>query len=135
MCCVGVLIYHIMDDVLWCGKVAKIIYFMASFCIPEFFLLSGYLLGIKNELQIEYIEKKVVEILEKLVGLVIFWCTVHYIRTTEIYDILDNIVFGISDRGILPVSWFLFSYCFVMIIEYPLWFLKHKQGVLLPQFG
>lgn len=57
---------------------------------------------------------------------------VHYIRTTEIYNLLDNFVLGISDRGILPVAWFLFSYCFLMIAGYPLWCIeKEKRGGML----
>lgn len=134
MYCIGVLIYHIMDDVLWCGQTAKAIYFGASFCVPGFFLLSGYLLGMKNDFSMEYAEKKVVGIMAKLFGWVIFWSLLHYIRTMEIYNLLDNFVLGISAGGILPVAWFLFTYCFLIIVGYPLWHIQRKSnggGVLM----
>lgn len=128
LCCIGVLIYHIMDDVLGKpgGGGSKAIYFAASFCVPGFFLLSGYLLGIKRELSIEYIEVKVCQIIKKLFGWIIFWSVVHYLRTEEIYNLWDNMTAGISGRGILPVAWFLFTYCFLMVLGYPLWHLMKK---------
>lgn len=131
MCCLGVLVYHVMDDVLWCGKCAKIIYFGASFCVPGFFFLSGYLIGTKNDLNIEYIEKKIFGIIAKLFGWVIFWNVIHYIRTNETFDAVDHFVLGLTGNGgVLAVSWFLFTYSVLLIVvAYPLWYIeKHKNG-------
>lgn len=52
MCCLGVLDYHIVGAYLngtnvCSGGGGQALYFLAAFCVPGFFLLSGYLLGQK----------------------------------------------------------------------------------------
>lgn len=125
MCCIGVLCYHVMDDVPGTFEEgmgdAKVIYFGASFCVLGFFLLSGYLLLEKPEISLSYIENKIFCTMSKLFGWVVFWTIIHYIKAEEMYDVWDNFVAGISSEGILPVSWFLFTYCILMIIGYPLY--------------
>ncbi len=125
-CCIGVLNYHTVDDVLG-SPGAGFIYFASSFCIPGFFLMSGYLLGSKSELSPEYIETKVKTTLTKLIGWVIFWVAVRFIRTGELIDLWGNITSGAVQAGILPVTWFLFTYCMLLIISYPLKALLNKN--------
>lgn len=51
MCCFGVLDYHIIGAFLNGNNscsVGQILYFTASFCVPGFFVLSGFLLGEKG---------------------------------------------------------------------------------------
>lgn len=122
-CCLGVLTYHIMDDLIDTPyeTVSKPIYFAASFCVPGFFLLSGYLCGIREELSKEYIESKIITIMKKLFGWIIFWSVIKYIHTKELLDIWWNLTAGMLSDGILPVAWFLFTYCFLMLLAYPLW--------------
>lgn len=54
-CCLGVIIYHVVDDIfLYQGTgwgIASVFYFGAAYCIPGFFLLSGYLIGKKIRFQ------------------------------------------------------------------------------------
>lgn len=135
MCCTGVLCYHVMDDLpktfsIGWGGYAKIIYFGVSFCVPGFFILSGYLYRDKTELSISYIERKIINIMLKLFGWIVFWAAVHYIKTEEIYDLWENFVAGAAGKGILPVSWFLFTYCFLMIAGYPLYYFCRKYPVV-----
>lgn len=119
MCCIGVLNFHIVDDVLGIGgRLGYIIFFMSSFCINGFFLLSGYLLGKKENLDFLYIESKIFNIMIKLFGWIVFWVIAHYIRTGELYGLWDHFMAGISSAGILPVSWFLFTYCGLLILSY-----------------
>lgn len=135
LCCIGVLDYHIMGAALsgagggiaWYGK---ILYYLAAFCVPGFFLLSGYFLGEREELQIGYVENKVAGIMTKLFGWIVFWTAVHYIRTGEIYDLWENLTAGAQSGGILPIAWFLFTYCFLMLSGYPLYYLRRKCGIL-----
>ena len=54
LCCIGVLNYHVVDDVIIIlqsaggagesigGKLAYLLYYASSFCVPGFFLLAGY---------------------------------------------------------------------------------------------
>src|SRR5699024_8524712 len=96
LCCIGVLNYHIMDDVINIeGGVAKFLYFGGAFCIPGFFMLSGYLIEEKRILSIEYCESKIKNILCKLFGWIIFWTVIHFLWTGEIYDLWDQLVAGI----------------------------------------
>lgn len=133
LCCIGVLTYHIMDDVV--GKpgeeLAKALYFAASYCVPGFFLLSGYLLGIKEKLPVEYSEEKIAGIIKKLLAWTIFWIVIHFLHTGEIYDLWENFIAGANGRGgILPVAWFLFTYCLLMLLGYPLWHFMKKHPYL-----
>lgn len=130
-CCIGVLDYHIVDDILGLGGIfAKAIYFAASFCVPGFFLMSGYLLAKKEDLTIGYIENKVTGIMSKLIAWIIFWIAVHFIRTGEMYDLWENITAGITGGGVLPVAWFLFTYSLLLIIGYPAWKLLKRSKCL-----
>lgn len=128
LCCIGVLTYHIMDDVLGKsdGGGAYFLYFAASYCVPGFFLLAGFLLGRHQTITIEYIENKITGTMKKLFGWVIFWSVLHFLRTGEIYDLWGQLTAGIASSGILPVSWFLFTYCLLMFFGYPLWHLKNR---------
>ena len=114
MCCIGVLDYHVMGAALSGagGGIAyygKILYYLAAFCVPGFFLLSGYFLGERDELKMRYVETKVAGIMAKLFGWIIFWIVVHFIRTGEVFDLWEN-----------------FTYCFLLILGYPLYHLRKK---------
>lgn len=125
MCCLGVLDYHIVDDILGVGGGStKAVYYLASFCVPGFFLLSGYLLGCKESLSIEYCEHKVKETAVKYFGWIIFWTVVHFARTGEVWNIWDHALAGAAAGGILPVAWFLFTYCILILLSYPLFYFK-----------
>lgn len=53
-CCIGVLVYHVFDDLLYLqNPVSDTIYYMAAYCVPGFFLLSGFLLSQKQSMPIE----------------------------------------------------------------------------------
>ena len=101
MCCIGVLDYHVMGAALSGagGGIAyygKILYYLAAFCVPGFFLLSGYFLGERDELKMRYVETKVAGIMAKLFGWIIFWTVVHFIRTGEVFDLWENFTQGAS---------------------------------------
>lgn len=127
-CCLGVLIFHVFYELLPAGGVpAKVMYYGASFCVPGFFVLGGYLLSKRKELTVEYLEKKILSLALKLFGWVAFWCLVYFAMTGELPNIVEQYFLGISSNGILPVSWFLFAYIVLLILSYPLYFgLKHK---------
>ena len=130
LCCIGVLIYHIVDDVLVKSQYAVPVYFAASFCVPGFFLLSGYLLGMKDEVSLEYCENKIIDTLKKLFLWIVFWTIVHFMLTGEIMDLWENLSYGMASQGVLPVSWFLFTYVFILIFAYPLHILLKKYPVI-----
>ena len=96
--------------------------------MPGFFLLSGYLVACKSNYTIEYYENRVRMIALKLFGWVIFWSVVHFIRTAEITDVWNNFLSGAVAGGILPVAWFLFTYMILLIVAYPLIYVKKKAN-------
>ncbi len=118
LCCIGVLIYHIADDNLD-NKWTKLLYFSAGFCIPGFFLLSGYLIGIKENLTKEYCEKKIQQNIKKLTGYIIFWTILYFIWYGQYYNFIDEIEKSALSDGILPVGWFLFTWFLLLIFSYP----------------
>ncbi len=130
LCCVGVLNYHVMDDVLGKGGVAYFLYFAASYCVPGFFLLSGFLLGSRSNVTVDYIENKIIGTMKKLFAWIVLWSILHFIKTGEIYDLWKQLLAGLASDGILPVSWFLFTYSFLLFLGYPLWYLKNKYRKL-----
>ena len=111
------------------GGVCEAIYFSASYCIPGFFLLSGYLFGNNKKISMQYIENKIIRIMTKLFGWIIFWTVIHYINSGELYNLWEQFIAGVSCNGILPVSWFLFTYCIVLIAGYPLYYLYNKYPI------
>lgn len=104
--------------------------------MPGFFLLSGFLFGSRETLTAEYVELRVCGIFKKLFSWIVFWSAVHYIRTGEMHDLWGNLTAGASAGGILPVSWFLFTYCLLILTGYPLWyfFKRNKQIFCLLSF-
>lgn len=130
LCCIGVLSYHVIDDVLGIGANAKVIYFAASYCVPGFFLLSGFLVGSKEEIHIQYFENKILDTVKKWFCWVVFWVVVHFICTGELLDVWSNFTQSVISVGIEPVAWFLFSYCIVMILAYPIYCFMRKWGGL-----
>ncbi len=127
LCCVGVLIYHSVDDVLGV-RGGYGLYYGASFCVPGFFLLSGYLIACKENYTKEYYENKIRMTVFKLFGWVIFWSVIHFVRTAEVIDVWNNFLSGASAGGILPVAWFLFTYMILLIVSYPLIIAKKKAN-------
>lgn len=122
MCCLGVLVYHIADDNLENGLTRQL-YFSASFCIPGFFLLSGYFIGVKKELTKEYCEKKIEQNIKKLTGYIVFWIVIYFVWYGLYFNIVDEIEKAAISDGILPVGWFLFTWFILLIFSYPLHYL------------
>lgn len=74
-----------------------------------------------------YIEEKVKGIMSKLFGWIVFWTVVHFIRTGEVYELWGNLTAGAFSGGILPVSWFLYTYCLLMVLSYPMFYLQKRN--------
>ena len=114
ICCLGVIGYHTIDDIPLVG-IAKFLYFSCSFCVPGFFVLSGYLMGCKTDLSVDYCEKKIFSLLKKAIGWIVFWIIIHLFLTGEVYDVWDNIEQSFLSSGVLPVAWYLFTYSIILI--------------------
>lgn len=129
LCCIGVLFYHVMDDVLAVSG-AYFFWYGASFCVPGFFLLSGFLIGEKKRLEISYCERKIKDTLIRLFLWITFWAGVRLLFTGEITNIWEDFLEGTVSSGTLPVSWFLFTYCILMMFSYPLHKLMCRSRIL-----
>ena len=44
---------------------------------------------------------------------------------------MNQMVSGVYSGGILPVSWFLYIYCIILLFAYPLWIINNKHKKLL----
>lgn len=130
LCCIGVLGYHVLDDVHPFEGETMILYYACSFCVPGFFMLSGYLLGCRPILSVEYSEKKIISVIKKLFGWVIFWVIVHFVRTGELYDVWTNMSQTITASGIEPVAWFLCTYCLLMVVAPALHYGMKKSPII-----
>ena len=127
LCCIGVLIYHVMDDILNCGWTVKAIYFSASYCVPGFFLLSGFLLANKKEYTLKYTITKSIKIMLKLLGWITFFSVLSYFYNGKFYNIFYEFYLSAFSTGILPVGWFLFTYCALIFLAYPIFKLLNKN--------
>ena len=128
-CCIGVLAYHVLG-VLLPNKDAQFWYFTAAFCVNGFFMISGYLLAEKDDINVEYIESKVKAIMSKLFFWILFWVVVQYIVKGEFLSIWENLGLSAVSSGILPTGWYLFAYCLIMIIAYPIFKFYKKHPIL-----
>lgn len=129
LCCLGVLTYHTMQfaPTVYGGGITTFLYYGASYCIPGFFLLSGYLLGYKQTMSVEYVERKLTDTITKLILWVAFWIVGLFILSGEVKDLWENVAMGINESGILPVAWFMFPYCIFLLLGYPLWYICKKS--------
>ena len=112
------LVYHIFDDIVFknTGNFAgEFFYFSASYCIPGFFLMSGYLVACHPTVTINYCENKIKIILTKLFGWIIFYSVINYIFYTELLNPFEHMILSLKAQGILPVAWFIFTYCIILI--------------------
>ena len=134
MCCFGVLGSHVIDDVL-AYESSRMLWYACSFCIPGFFMLSGYLLACKESVTVEYAEKKVMSIIPKVFGWVLFWSFIHLARTAEVYDIWDQTLGAVVSSGIEPVAWFLFSYAILLIFAPVLHYVLKKWPIAMYIFS
>lgn len=133
ICCVGVLVYHAVDDTFattGTGFTAGIaLYFLASFCVPGFFLMSGFLIGKRTSVDKEYIEKKILSIATKYGGWIVFWCLIYSVLLNQHLNPLEQYISGFASGGILPVAWFLFTYMVLLLLSYPLLELRKKYRI------
>ena len=124
LCCLGVLVYHTIDDTFaYLGTVFNssiAIYFYASFCVPGFFMLSGYLIVKEPLKRFDYYCKKILIIAGKLAGWVIFCCLINFLFANKVLNPFEQYIYCFYSKGILPVGWFLFSYMLLMFFAYPL---------------
>lgn len=118
LCCIGVLCFHIFDDVLMFeGGGARILYFSFGFCVTGFFLLSGFLIGEKGIIEFEYYEKKIFGILKKVLGWIIVYALIHYVLYGEFINIWINYANAFIGQGVNPVCWFLLVYIVLLIVS------------------
>lgn len=112
------------------GGGTYILYYGVSFCVPGFFLLSGYLIGAKRETSIQYYENKVKSVMLKLFGWTVFWAVFHFALTSEVRDIWTDFIAGSAQGGTIPVSWFLFTYTALLVLAYPVMVFRKKHKLL-----
>ena len=129
LCCIGVVNYHVMDDLIT-NPGGLIIYYGSSYCVPGFFLLAGFLFAGKKDFSIDYCEKKIVSIVRKLFGWIILLTIVHFILTGEVYNIWSQFTLSLLSKGVLPVAWFLFTYCICVFCEIPIYWLRRKNKII-----
>lgn len=130
LCCIGVLLYHTADDL---GEtfatgitMPKLLYFAASFCIPSFFMISGYLFIIKKGADKDYVEVKIKKMFFKMLGWYTVWVTIHYAFTGEVLNLVLEVESGFYSSGILPVAWYLFTLILIYVLFSHLLFQAYK---------
>lgn len=132
--CIGVIIYHVsgqfISDIHING--ITILYFGASFCVPMFFLINGYLIFSKKEISLNYLESKI----KNFIIFISFWCVVLYIMNFllgrgNLMDFsLNGVFMSFFSGGYIPVAWFLGT----LIIIYT-FFVKSLHKLLNHKFS
>lgn len=80
-----------------------------------FFMVSGYTYG-RNSFSAEYVEKKIIGILKKLFGWIIFWCVIYAFIYHEEHNPYVEFIDGSFSGGVLPVGWFIFTLCLYWLL-------------------
>ena len=119
LCCLGVLVYHVFDDILSTTfTINNFIYFAFSFCVPGFFLLSGYLIGKKESISFKYIITKILKLLFFYSFCIIIFCIFKFILNGELLNPISEIIKGLFASAILPVGWFIFTLSILILSSY-----------------
>jgi hypothetical protein len=131
LCCIGVLIYHVADDTfIYSGgdfSKSRIAYYLASYCIPGFFMLSGFFTIRKPVVDLKYCETKAKALILKLLGCYAVLAVLTYIVKGSLPDVVKEFQAGFLSGGILPVTWFVFTLVIIYVVfAYPVSFLAHK---------
>ena len=116
LCCFGVLSYHIMSGAL-SNRFGMALYYGAAYCIPGFFMLSGFLIAQKNFVTVEYCENKIKDTLQKFFGWCTFWTCFFFFFRGTIYNPFHEFFSAMQSGGIMPVGWFLFTYCILIFFS------------------
>ena len=116
LCCFGVLSYHSMSGAL-SAKLGMALYYGAAYCIPGFFMLSGFLVAQKKVITVEYAENKIKTTLQKFFGWCAFWTCFFFFFRGTIYNPFHEFFSAMQSGGIMPVGWFLFTYCFLIFFS------------------
>lgn len=120
LCCLGVITYHVADDVVCLGKFnfSSVLYYSASFCITMFFVVNGYLIFKKEERTCLYIEEKI----KKLVKIIFTWSALMLLienKYTEI-SLYSSFIANLKGNGNMPVFWFLGTLIIIYIVFIPI---------------
>ena len=122
LCCLGVVVYHVFDDIIVfeAGSiyVGTLIYFLASFCVSGFFMLSGYLAGKKKEMSVLYPVRKIADTLIKYSFWLIVARAVRYLCGRPLLPLAEDFCESFMAGGSLPAAWFLFTYMIIMVLSY-----------------
>lgn len=106
--------------------ISRMIYFAASYCVPMFFMVSGFTFG-RTSFSAEYVEKKILGIMKKLFAWIIFWCVVYAFIYGEEHNPFIELIDGSFSGGLLPVSWFIFTLCLCWLVGYGIFALHEKE--------
>lgn len=127
LCCIGVLNYHVFDDILGIGSWGGVIlYYISSYCVSGFFILSGFLFSKKEALTFEYIENKIKTLVLKMCGWMLLLVALSLVKSSQVLDFPREVLSGAIMGGKLPVTWFLFTYMFLLVLAYPLYRIYKK---------
>lgn len=131
LCCLGVLIYHVAQYNLQ-NPVSYTLYFLASYSVPGFFLINGYLLFGHMHVSIQYLEEKT----KNLFLVSALWCfflvIIQFLITGTLVNPMDTLINSLFlGKGVAPVMWFLGTLLIIQILfAYPLYRLFQKNQKL-----
>lgn len=134
LCCFGVIVYHTFDDILlfipYDFTITIFVYFLASYCVTGFFILSGYLYGKKKTASFCYSANKILYTTTKYS----FWLIVvrlfYSLFSANTLPVITDFWAGFMAGGTLPVAWFLFTYMVIMLFA-PLLHILMKKNILI----
>lgn len=131
LCCIGVVTYHTFDDILvfTAGRptASMLIYFLASFCVSGFFMLSGYLAGKKKEIDAVYPFRKIADIIVKYSFWLLVARQVRFFCGKSVLPLAEDFRKSFASGGSLPVAWFLYTYMVIILFSGLLHLLMRKN--------
>lgn len=93
-----------------------ILYYMARFCMPMFFMVNGYLILAKIDFDRQYYKKKILNIIRVIVLWSIFGFFYSWILMEDgIFVAFKNLIKGLIGHYIIP-TWYLFTFAVIYTI-------------------
>ncbi len=117
--------------------ISHFIYYLASFAIPIFFMVNGYLLLSKKEMSYQYAFLKILKMIKVVLLWNIFFAFLFLIIKNSIYNPLIMSVDNLLQRGILFQFWFFGALSIIYIILpilYKIFNKNDKIAILLSMF-
>ncbi len=104
MACIGVVSLHTVNGSL--GMVNRIVTLVCSLSIPIFFMCSGYVAFLKENISYKYVAKKIIKILAVCFSWEMIHAIVYFLYYHEMRNFIESFFMDFLQKGLFFHFWF-----------------------------